>query len=285
MLSNPIVLRMALVLFACAFSFVMAVLIIRRMRRSLGEEAEMRSPASVEQLPMQMYHAVIQQLKQQKHELQTQQQAEHRRARTSEILSATIFSHMSSGVLFFGANGLARQANPAAKSILGIESLVGMNAEAIFRTSTQVDASQGEAEPMPALVRQTLADGRPSQSSSARYVTPSGSRRNIEVKICGVKAADGGLLGAACLVDDRSDAARLREEAELRGEVSAEMALALRNSLATISGYAQRLACNRDPELATQLANDITDEANRLEQTVGSFLAGKQVAKAAGPVL
>ena len=45
------------------------------------------------------------------------------------------------------------------------------------------------------------------------------------------------------------------------------MALQLRTSLTTISGFAQQLANNRDPELAQQLANDIAQEAAQLDRS------------------
>ena len=66
-----------------------------------------------------------------------------------------------------------------------------------------------------------------------------------------VPAADGSALGVACLINDQTEIANIRRQMELRGELSAEMALALRTSLITISGYAQQLAQNRDPELAS----------------------------------
>jgi len=56
------------------------------------------------------------------------------------------------------------------------------------------------------------------------------------------------------------------------------MALDLRTSLTTISGYAQQLARNRDPELAPQLAADIAAEAARLDRHIGGFLAAKTTA-------
>jgi signal transduction histidine kinase len=58
------------------------------------------------------------------------------------------------------------------------------------------------------------------------------------------------------------------------------MALGLRNSLTTIAGYAQQLARSRDPELARQLADDVANEAARLDRTIGSFLAGAKTAAA-----
>ena len=54
------------------------------------------------------------------------------------------------------------------------------------------------------------------------------------------------------------------------------MALELRTSLTTISGYAQQLAGSRDPDLARQLAADIAAEAARLDRTIGGFLTEKR---------
>ena len=134
LLTNPMFLKMVLVLFASGSAFMLAVLLMRRVRKSLAEDFSLPETAgSPDQLPMETYHAVIQQLKQQKHELLALQQAEHRRAQTSESISASVLSNLSSGVLFFGSNGLVRQANQAAKKILGIASPSGMDAEAIFR--------------------------------------------------------------------------------------------------------------------------------------------------------
>jgi len=137
LLANPIVMRMGLVLIAAALSFFIGLAIIRRMRRSLVESnAVVGNRPSQESLPLHTYHAVIQQLKQQKHELLTLQQAERRRARTSENVSAAVLAHLSSGVLFINTSGLARQANNAAREILGFASPLGLSVSEIFRAAT-----------------------------------------------------------------------------------------------------------------------------------------------------
>jgi nitrogen fixation/metabolism regulation signal transduction histidine kinase len=282
LLSNPIALRAILVLFAAAFSFVMAVLIIRRMRKSLGEDvAASEGPASIEQLPLHTYHAVIQQLKQQKHELLAQQQVEQRRARTSENVSAAILSNLSSGVVFFGANGLVRQANQAAKAILGIGSPGSMDAQSLFRGASLVNPPAGMSTSVAEAFQGVIQDGGTLKRVEASYLTPAGDPRVLELNVSQVLGSDGVLLGAACLIDDRSEIAGIRRQMELRGELSAEMALGLRNSLVSIAGYAQQLATNRDPELAQQLASDIAQEANHLDRTIGGFLAGKPASNAA----
>ncbi len=92
-------------------------------------------------------------------------------------------------------------------------------------------------------------------------------------------------LGVACLISDRTEVAEIRRQQELRGEMSSEMALGLRNSLTTIAGYAQQLAASRDAELARQLAADIAAEAAHLDRTIGGFLAGARAATAGSKAL
>jgi PAS domain S-box-containing protein len=271
LLTNPVFIRMGLVLFASCFAFVVAVTLMRRVRTSLGEDASAApSNATSDQLPLHTYHAVIQQLKQQKHELLALQQSEQRRAKTSENISAAVLSNLTSGVLFFNSNGLVRQANQAAKTILGIASPSGMNAEAIFR---ECEAVHG--------IELTLQNGTPLTRMEAEYTTPAGESKVIEVTASRIPAADNTTLGVACLINDRTEIAEIRRQIELRGELSAEMALALRNSLVTISGYAQQLAQNRDPDLAHQLAQDIAAEAQQLNDTIGGFLTESKTANVA----
>jgi nitrogen-specific signal transduction histidine kinase len=283
LLTNPIFLKMALVLFASGFAFFMAAVMMRRVRKSLGEDASLPDTAtSADQLPLHTYHAVIQQLKQQKHELVALQQAEQRRAKTSESISAAVLSNLSSGVLFFGSNGLVRQANQAAKNILGIASPSGMDAAAIFRSTCGPTSSlDGTTPTLAESVNTTLHEGIPLKRLAVEYLTPSGEHRMIEVTASRVPAADGTVLGVACLINDQTEISDIRRQIDLRGEMSAEMALALRTSLVTISGYAQQLALNHDPDLARQLATDIATEANHLDHTIGGFLAEDTKARAA----
>ncbi len=282
LLTNPVFLKMALLLLASIFALMLGWFMMRRVRKSLSDDDSRPTvAATASQLPLQTYHEVIQQLKQQKHELTTLRDAESRRARTSENISAAVISNLSSGVLFFGANGLVRQANHAAKSILGIASPGGMNAEEVFRQTAVGQAFESEARLLAGSIQAVLRDGKPLQSVEVEYLTPTGDRRTLSITASRVPAADGTPLGVACLINNLSEIATIRRQIELRGELSAEMALALRTSLITISGYAQQLAKNRDPELATQIAADIAAEARHLDSTIGGFLAESRKTQAA----
>jgi PAS domain-containing protein len=282
MLTNPVVLRMAIVLFAMGFAFWVATLLLRRMRRILTEESfSIDSAPEIEQFPMHTYNAVIQQLKQQKHELLSVQQVERRRAKTSENISAAVLSNLSSGVLFLTTNGLVRNANGAAKSILGFASPVGMSVAELFRDA-RLSLPPGSQETLAAAVQASLRTQGSSRRVDADYITPAGEQRVLEITVSPVYAPTGETLGAACLITDKTEFALIQRLQDLRGEMSAEMALALRNSVATISSYAQQLAVSGDPTLVRQLAVDIVSEAADLDHTIGGFLAGGKAAKAAG---
>ncbi len=291
LLANPLILRALLVFFATASAFVFAIWLMRALRRNIAAESDLGSSdaPTLEKLPLHLYNTVIQQLKQQKHELQQQTLAEQRRARTTENFSQAVLSNLSSGVLVFGLNGLVRQANPAAKEILGFNSPAGMSAEDVFRgslvcspdSSVYADGLGDTPGRLTDEVNAVLREGSQCRQLEADYTAPTGQKLRIAVTVSPVPAVDGSLLGAACLISDRSEFERIRHQQQLHGEISAEMALELRTSLATISGYAQQLARNRDPELAPELAADIATEAARLDRHIGGFLIAKDEAKGA----
>ncbi|MGZ7099673.1 MAG: hypothetical protein ACXVJ8_14440 [Candidatus Angelobacter sp.] len=294
-LANPVLLRALLVLVCAMSAFLLALLLVRALRKKITEESELSgdAPVSLETLPLHLYNTVIQQLKQQKHELQVQSQTEQHRARTSETFSQAVLSNLSCGVLVFGPNGLVKTSNPAAKAILGFASATGMGAEDIFRGAfvrsghsaasgmLAKDSNQSECILLADEIGAVLREGSQRREVEAEYETPAGKKRFLAVRVSAVPAVDGGLLGVACLISDRTEVEEIHRQQELQGEISAEMALQLRTSLTTISGYAQQLANSRDPELAKQLATDIAHESAQLEHSLGGFLTSKLAAQGA----
>jgi PAS domain-containing protein len=273
-LSNPIVLRMAFALFLSGFVCVVGIVLARRLRRTFTEAGSLDDTRpEPEQFPMHAYNAVIQQLKQQKHELVSAQRAERRRAKTSENISAAVLSRLPSGVMFFAANGLVRQANTAARQILGFGSLAGMSADEIFRDATLAPA-EGVPSTLTEAIQAALHGEVLARGLQAHYITPAGEHRILDTTMTPVFAPAGDTLGAACLINDKTEMTEIQQAQELRGELSAEMALALRTSVATISGYARQLATGRDPKQTQRLAEDIILEAAQLDRTIGGFLAG-----------
>ena len=286
LLTNPMVLRMGLLLFAAIAAFGLGLFLIRRLRKNLAQEPESlnHAPLAAEGMPVHAYHAVIQQLKQQKHELTTRQLSERRKAKASDSLSSTILSNLSCGVLFLTTSGLVRQANTAARTLLGFASPVGLHAADVFRTATlrPEDNSSSSGWVSQSSVEQALAPALAGKSAVRglvlNYFTRDGSSHVLEVTASPVLAEDASLMGTTLVLTDKTDIERIRHDQKVHQEISSELALGLRHSLTTIAGYAQQLACSRDAELARQLADGIAHEAAQLDRTIGSFLGGARVA-------
>jgi PAS domain-containing protein len=275
---------MAMVFFAAAMAFVLGLFAIRQLRRSVQDEASFEDgKSSIESFPLHAYHAVIQQLKQQKHELQAVQQAERRRSKASENINAAVLANLSSGVLFFNSSGLVRQANTAAKEILGFASPAGMNAMELFRNATVRGGLNSEGTPLANAITTSLKTLAKFQKLEADYTTPAGQEKVLEITISPVYDANAEILGATCLLNDCTEVSRMRLSHGLRGEWSPELLLEWKSSLQAIAASARNLAANRDPAITENLAAEISAEAERLQQAIASLSgAGTAVGAASG---
>jgi len=224
-LANPVLLRAAVVLMCAGTAFLVALLSMRLLRKKLSEEGDLSSDAtpSLDTLPLHLYNTVIQQLKQQKHELQVQSQAEQQRARTSESFSQAVLSNLSCGVLVFGANALVKTSNAAAKAILGFASTTGMSAEDIFRgalvqqATSKLIAGAGldEAVGVADEIQRVMRKDSKQRQVETEYETPRGEKRYIQITISPVPATDGELLGVTCLINDRTELESIRKQQAL----------------------------------------------------------------------
>jgi PAS domain-containing protein len=288
LLVNPLFLRMAALMVAGVGAFALGLFLIRRVRKTLATEPESleHSPLAPEGLPVHAYHAVIQQLKQQKSELAAQQLAERRKAKASDTLSSTILASLSCGVLFFNSSGLVRQANAAARKLLGFASPIGLHVSDLFRSATLRPLHEEDSSSPGVNIDQALAPALAGKAAVRglllNYFTREGESRVLEVSASPVLGEDASLMGTTLVLTDKTDIERIRHDQKVREEVSSELALGLRDSLTTIAGYAQQLACSRDAELARQLADSIAHEAANLDRTIGGFLGGSSRAATTG---
>lgn len=289
-LANPLVLRMGLLLFAAVTAFGLGLFTIRFLRKNLVADRDSadHSPLSDAGLPVHAYHAVIQQLKQQKHELTSQQLSDRRKAKASETLSTSVLADLPCGVLFLNHHGLVRQANTAARSLLGFASPVGLHASDLFRTATLRPAGPAsDLSAHPALgaassVEQALAPALAGKAAvhglMVNYFMRDGASLVLEVTASPVVAEDASLMGTTLVLNDKTDIERIRHDQKTHRQVASELAIGLRESLTTIAGHAQQLACSRDTGLASQLADKIAAEAASVDRTIGSFLTGAKAA-------
>ena len=277
LLANPIVMRMGIALLAAAGAFVAGLVGMRMLRRGMVETDE---PGSADPENALALHtsAIIQQLKQQKFVLENEQQTDRRRSKASEQITAAVMANLPCGVLFIAPNGLVRQANAAARQILGFGSPIGMSIQEVFRDARAIGAAGDEGPLSESFQKALRTDGQPLHLEST-YRLPSGSERTLKMKLAPVLATSAA-LGVLAVVSDRSEVAGMQREQILRAESSAEMALELKTSLASIRDWAGKMQ-RGSREDSREWASDISAEAERLEKVVGGFLAGRERSRAA----
>ncbi|HEX6802766.1 MAG TPA: PAS domain-containing protein [Terriglobales bacterium] len=278
LLANPIFIRMAAVLVVFAIAFVAGIVVIRLLRRRMVEDSTLPDNLGQEDT-VYPYTAVIQQLKQQKFELQNEQQLQRRRAKAYENMATAVIANLPCGILFVTPNGLVKQCNNAARQILGFASPLGMSLEALFRDATCVldsGSSIRVAEAFKSALQQQVRS-----SFETSYRTAGADERSLRVTLIPLTAAPGESAGMAAVIADESASADSRRARIMHSEISAEMALELRNSLGIIRDCARQLAVSAPSHVPAHFAEDICAQAERLDKVVGGFLAGKAAAASA----
>jgi nitrogen fixation/metabolism regulation signal transduction histidine kinase len=214
--SNPVFLHAAAILFCSSCAFVLGLVLMRLLRKSIQEEADVSSESpAFETMPLHVYNTVIQQLKQQQDELKAQSQTEQQRSRTTERFTEAVLSNLSCGVLSVGKSGLFRSSNPAAKQVLGFASLVGMSVKDVFRSATVSLQSNGDANILGLVSDEfdgMLQSGTATREIQAEYQTPGGENRALSITMVPVLAPDGVKTAVACLINDITELIRLRVE-------------------------------------------------------------------------
>lgn len=286
LLDNPLILTLVLATLGLAALVVLVTWLILHFRRGAVGARESALPArpaaESDAFAAAAVQGVIQRLKEQEKELERLRQAERERFHASETVSAAVVSNLTSGVLVFSPAGTVRQANEAARGILGYASPTGLHARDLFRGVSAVREETGGAEPSnDSLLRAldaALGTGQSFRRLEADYTTPAGESRVLGITLSPVRGSTGELLGAACLVSDLTEITglarqmRLRENLASLGEMSAGIAHEFKNSLATISGYAQMLTAENDSETVRQFASKIVSETSSLTRIVTDFL-------------
>jgi PAS domain S-box-containing protein len=278
LLTNPVFFRMSMALVSAVAAFVVGVIAMRAMRKKILDDGNIGEDSSAAKaLPMQTY-AVIQQLKQQKFELQSEQQQERRRTKASEQITASIIANLPCGMLFVAPNGLVRQANGAARQLLGFASPVGMSIGDLLREA-KISSEPGSKV---STVFEAALRGKPQRNHfGARYVAPNGTERTLTFSLIPIENASKEVLGVAVAITDDSPMTELRDAQLVHAELSTEMALELRASLAAIREWTQRMNATKDRTATQDLAEDVNAETERLNRVVGGFLRGNEKARAA----
>jgi len=213
--------------------------------------------------------AVIQKLRDQEKELEALHKSERERAQQTERLSEAVTRNMPAGLILVSSAGLITSANPAAEAALGIRSLT-------YRRYTEVF---GAGSRLSQLVDNCLKQGRTYRREEVEHLTSSHELRHLGVTISPIQRTENEISGALCLLSDLTELTVLQKQIQVKenmaalGELSAGIAHEFKNSLATISGYAQMLRSEAPP--ATELreyAEKIFEQTRALAHVVTEFL-------------
>ena len=296
-LNNPLAVKMALLGVICLFLFLCGTILIRKIRQDIASETAPAAPpeAGSPAFSLAAYNSVIQQLRGKEKDLQRLLEKEQQRSAAADLIHEAVLANLASGVIVLDRMGGVRQANRAAKALLGYASPLLFNFRDLFRTVTKVrgpDASESNSPgPLVNALQQTIRDGAPFPRLEVEYRTPSGQKRTLGISAFPVlgknvprDAATNDpeknkeTLGACCLIEDLTQITEIARQMQASeslasmGEISAGLVRDFKGSLETIANYAQALTTMDAGGDTRQIAEKIKTEAEQLSKVVAEFL-------------
>ena len=228
---------------------------------------------------------VIEKLRAQEKELARLHLLAQERAQESERLTEEVTRNMPTGLLLVNATGAISSTNPAAEEALGIRTLR-------YRSYQEILGADSDLARM---LTACLRDAKTIQRGEVEHMTADGEVRRLGVTISpiyrGVRtvaranadlslpaAPDMKVSGALCLMSDLTELTALQKQMRWKenlaalGEMSAGIAHEFKNSLATISGYAQMIRSETKPGETQESAERILDQTRALTHVVTEFL-------------
>ena len=282
-IANPTFFKMLMVLLGSVVLIAVGALAFRYLRQVMLHDVDLtKRPAGRHSsgFAFHTYQGVIAKLKEQEQELKSLREAASSRASASESLSAAVLTNLGSGVVVFNPAGIVQQANPAAREILGFASPTGLHTRDLMKGVHSVRTETGQTAVEVSSFLRAITDA-PLHNQTTRfevdYRTPGRVEKVLAITVSPIRSNVGTFLGSTCLITDRTQISslarqmRIRENLASLGEMSAGIAHEFKNSLATISGYAQMLKGEPD-ETVSEFATRIQGTTENLTRVVTDFL-------------
>jgi len=271
----------AILLLSAVLFFVLIRKMLREGSRSTsgdrtGPKADTENASAFMAASMQ---GVIEKLRTQEKELARLHLLAQERAQESERLTEEVTRNMPTGLLLVNATGSISSTNPAAEEALGIRTLR-------YRSYQEILGADSDLTKM---LTACLRDAKTIQRGEVEHLTAGGEVRHLGVTISpiyrtvrnparGNPAVDLKVSGALCLMSDLTELTALQKQIRWKenlaalGEMSAGIAHEFKNSLATISGYAQMIRSEAKPGEISESAERILDQTRALTHVVTEFL-------------
>jgi signal transduction histidine kinase len=246
------------------------------------ERADDRDNASV--FISASMQGVIEKLRAQEKELARLHVLAQERAQDSERMTEEVTRNMPTGLLLVSATGAISSTNPAAEEALGLRPMR-------YRSYKEV---LGEDSGLAQMLTACLRDGKTFQRGEVEHLTSDREVRRLGVTISPIyhrarmtvrrnvsdppRKPEKKVSGALCLMSDLTELTALQKQIRWKenlaalGEMSAGIAHEFKNSLATISGYAQMIRSESNPGETRDSAEKILDQIRALTHVVTEFL-------------
>ena len=230
-----------------------------------GSQPSVDNPAAFMAASMQ---AVIQKLRDQEKELAALHRRDRERAQQTERLSEAVTRNMPAEL---AAHWLRRPYHQ--RESRRRDRWLRVHALA-YRRYTEVFGADSS---LTRLVGGCLSGGHTYRREEVEYTTPNGELRRLGVTISPILGPAKDVSGALCLLSDLTELAALQRQVQVKeslaalGELSAGIAHEFKNSLATISGYAQMIRSESDGDVAEN-SQRILEQTRSLAHVVTEFL-------------
>jgi signal transduction histidine kinase len=270
---------------------VLLVYMLRKFMRSqsIGVTEDWTSPKGDLENPSAFMTAsmqgVIEKLRAQEKELARLHLLAQERAQESERLTEEVTRNMPTGLLLVSATGAITSTNPAAEDALNIRTLR-------YRSYKEI---LGPDSDLTRMLTACIRDGKTFQRGEIEHMTSEGEVRHLGVTISPIyrtvrapvrllndaappQAAEMKVSGALCLMSDLTELTALQKQIRWKenlaalGEMSAGIAHEFKNSLATISGYAQMIRSEVQTGDVRDSSERILDQTRALTHVVTEFL-------------